>query len=69
MKKIYLKKNISTLRLKKGLKHVQLAKLLKLKRVKTIIDWQNGQEPTITNLIKLCEVFKVSINQILFKKL
>ena len=61
--------NIKTMRRRMELTKVDLAKRIKLKRVKTIDDWEKGQEPSITNILTLCETFNMALKTFVLKKL
>lgn len=61
--------NLIKLRHRKGISQEKLAELIKVKRP-TIGAWEEGRnEPSLDSLIKLSDVFKVSINTIIRKKL
>lgn len=67
--KIYLARNIKFLRLKKRLSKPKLAKLLNIRR-QTIHSWETTEaEPRLKVIIKLSQVFKISIDKLIFKKL
>lgn len=57
--------NIKRLRKNKGLKQQELAEILGIKR-NTYSDWENGKtEPSFENLIKLADLFEVSLDCLL----
>lgn len=56
---------IKRLRKNKGLKQQELAEILGIKR-NTYSDWENGKtEPSFENLIKLADLFEVSLDCLL----
>lgn len=53
---------------KAGLNGKQLAELLSLRKT-PLTDWKNGQSsPTLEQVIKMCEIFAVSSDYLLFGK-
>lgn len=57
--------NIKTLRAEKGLLQRELANLLKTSN-STICDWERGRcEPSIEDLIKLADIFGVSVGYLI----
>ncbi len=59
---------IKALRLDKGLSQPELAKLMGVSKG-MISFWENGiNEPTITNLLKLSQIFDVSTDYLLGKE-
>ena len=54
--------NIKRLRKNKGLKQQELADIWGIKRT-TYSDWENGKtEPSYENLVKLADLFEVSLD-------
>lgn len=67
---MYLKSNIKFLRTKEKLTHQELAWSVGLERRSDICNYENGYSmPKIRTLIRIAKFFKISIDDLLLKKL
>lgn len=63
--KSYFKENLKQLRKENGYSQTSLASILNIS-VKTISHWETGySEPSIQQLLDLCEVFDVTVDELL----
>ena len=64
-RKIIIKNNLKEYRLKAGLTQKEVAKLVGVNNEERICHWEKGNNiPNGTNLIKLCEIYKVTLSDI-----
>jgi len=56
--------NLKEYRLKAGLTQKQVAEMLGMQCEDRLSHWERGNAmPSLTNLLKLCQVYKISISQ------